>query len=107
MTVHSVVWMIVRTFYPRLASTGKGKATMPTYDTESVWTFAFWQAQIDISNYRVDLGVGQFDLVPIMDGQPLTLMARTRDGSAVAFRFELWHERLLPAAHAAWWAGAS
>ena len=39
---------------------------------------AFWQAQIDIAQYKVDLGVGQFDLIPIMDGQPLTLLAQTR-----------------------------
>jgi hypothetical protein len=34
----------------------------------------------------------------IMDGQPLTLLARTRDGSALGFRFEIWHERLLAGA---------
>ena len=27
--------------------------------------------------------MGQFDLIPIMDGQPLTLLARTRDGSSL------------------------
>ena len=57
-------------------------------------------SQIDFAKYSIDLGVGKFDLVPIMDGQPLTLLAQTRDGADVLFRFELWHQRLLPAAHA-------
>ena len=73
---------------------------VPSYDTENVWTFSFWQAQIDFAKYGVDLGVGKFDLIPILDGQPLTLQGTRKDGSEIAFRFEVWHERLLAAAHA-------
>tara|TARA_B110001450_G_scaffold147738_1_gene138127 strand:+ start:930 stop:2453 length:1524 start_codon:yes stop_codon:yes gene_type:complete len=73
---------------------------VPTYDTENVWTFSFWQSQIDMSKYSVDLGVGKFDLVPIMDGQPIALLCQTSDAGEIGFRFEVWHERLLQRAHA-------
>ena len=89
----------------REAGTGAGAkipddGRVPSYDTENVWTFSFWQAQIDFAKYSVDLGVGKFDLIPILDGQPLTLQGTRKDGSEIAFRFEVWHERLLAAAHA-------
>ena len=58
-----------------------------------------WQSQIDVSKYSVDLGVGKFDLVPIMDGQPIALLCQTSDASRIGFRFEVWHERLLQRAH--------
>ena len=52
-----------------------------------------------MSKYSVDLGVGKFDLVPIMDGQPIALLCQTSDASRIGFRFEVWHERLLQRAH--------
>ena len=72
---------------------------VPSFDVDSTWTFSFWQSQIDVSKYSVDLGVGKFDLVPIMDGQPIALLCQTSDASRVGFRFEVWHERLLQRAH--------
>ena len=72
---------------------------VPSFDVDSTWTFSFWQSQIDVSKYSVDLGVGKFDLVPIMDGQPIALLCQTSDASCVGFRFEVWHERLLQKAH--------
>jgi hypothetical protein len=53
-----------------------------------------------MSKYSVDLGVGKFDLVPIMDGQPIALLCQTSDAGEIGFRFEVWHERLLQRAHA-------
>jgi len=70
---------------------------MPVFDTENVYTFCFWQAQIDFSTYIADLGVTQFDLANIVDGQPMTANCRTRDGK-LAFRFEVWHKNIV--AHA-------
>ena len=72
---------------------------VPSFDVDQVWTFSFWQSQIDVSKYSVDLGVGKFDLVPIMDGQPIALLCQTSDASRIGFRFEVWHERLLQRAH--------
>jgi len=81
---------------PRTRPPSDGR--VPSFDVDSVWTFSFWQSQIDFAAYDVDLGVGTFDLAKILDGQPLALSATTSDGAEVAFRFEIWHERLLPAA---------
>ena len=73
---------------------------VPVYDTENVYTFCFWQAQIDFSKYICDLGIAQFKLFKLVDGQPLATNCRTRDGR-VAFRFELWHASIVEAARRA------
>ena len=72
-------------------------AKVPVFDTENVYTFCFWQAQIDFSKYICDLGIAQFKLFKLVDGQPLATNCRTRDGR-VAFRFELWHASIVEAA---------
>ena len=73
---------------------------VPVYDTENVYTFCFWQAQIDFSKYICDLGIAQFKLFKLVDGQPLAANCRARDGR-VAFRFELWHASIVEAARRA------
>jgi hypothetical protein len=37
--------------------------------------------------------VGQFDLIPVMDGQPLTLLAQTRDGGRAGTLQSKHHNR--------------
>ena len=73
---------------------------MPVFDTENVYTFCFWQAQIDFSKYICDLGIAQFNLSKIVDGQPLAAGCKTRDGR-LAFRFEMWHANIVEAARRA------
>ena len=63
---------------------------MPVFDTERVWTFGFWQSQINFMTYRIDLGIGIFNLIRIMDGQPLCFCSSTRAGH-ILFRMEVWH----------------
>jgi len=76
----------------------KKAVDIPVFDTERVWTFGFWQAQINFTTYKVELGVGNFNLANILNGQPLALCARTRAGEIV-FRLEVWHEQILAKAN--------
>lgn len=73
---------------------------VPVFDTERVWTFGFWQSQINFLTYRVDLGVGTFNLLRIMNGQPLCFCASSLSGE-ILFRMEVWHKDLLKAAQEA------
>jgi hypothetical protein len=80
-----------------LRKSKRGLVDMPMFDTERVWTFGFWQSQIDFMSYKLDLGVGIFNLIKIMDGQPLCFCSSTRAGE-ILFRMEVWHRELLSAA---------
>lgn len=75
----------------------KGEGEMPKFDTERVWTFGFWQSQINFLTYRIDLGVGVFNLLKVMNGQPLCFCSSLRSGE-ILFRLEVWHRELLEAA---------
>ena len=79
----------------------KHQTDVPVFDTERVWTFGFWQSQINFTTYKVDLGVGQFNLLKIMNGQPLSFCAQTRSGEIV-FRLEIWHEKIVEKAREIW-----
>ncbi|CAL6396280.1 unnamed protein product [Bathycoccus prasinos] len=57
-------------------------------------------AKIDFSKYICDLGIAQFNLSKIVDGQPLAAGCKTRDGR-LAFRFEMWHANIVEAARRA------
>ncbi|GMH82836.1 hypothetical protein TrST_g8968 [Triparma strigata] len=74
----------------RLTSHSKGLS----YDTKSVYTFDFYQHLLDASQYELDLGVKRVKLANALDGQPLQILAVTRDGRE-AWKFQLWHEALL------------
>ena len=84
-----------------LRKSRKGLAKMPVFDTERVWTFGFWQSQINFMTYRLDLGVGIFNLIRVMDGQPLCFCSSTRAGH-ILFRMEVWHRELMKDAEAAY-----
>ena len=84
-----------------LRKSRKGLAKMPVFDTERVWTFGFWQSQINFMTYRIDLGIGIFNLIRIMDGQPLCFCSSTRAGH-ILFRMEVWHQELMKGAEAAY-----
>ena len=77
-----------------LSKSRKGECEMPTFDTEHVWTFGFWQAQINFLSYKLDLGVGVFNLLKIVKGQPLTFCASSKRGE-ILFRMEIWHKEIM------------
>ena len=81
-----------------LSKSRKGECEMPRFDTEHVWTFGFWQAQINFLSYKLDLGVGVFNLLKIVKGQPLTFCAFSK-GSEILFRMEIWHKEIVREAH--------
>lgn len=64
------------------------------YEKESVYTFDFYQHLLDCKRYEIDFGVKKVKLDKIVDGQPLQILAKTRDGR-VAWKFYIWHESLV------------
>lgn len=67
-----------------------------TFDTESVYTFDFYQHILLPDEYCLNMSVAKIDLAKILDGQPVQLMARERGGKGRAlWNFQLWHEKLL------------
>jgi len=66
-----------------------------TFDTESVYTFDFYQSLLDVSTYSLDVGFAKLGLTPVLDGQPIQCLSKTRDGRYL-WSFQLWHEKLLP-----------
>lgn len=71
------------------------------FTEEHVWTFTMYQSQVNLASYVLDVGL-RFDLATHLDGQPLQFMMKDRSRDSYLFNFEAWHEKLLPAAHAAW-----
>lgn len=66
-----------------------------TFNTESVYTFDFYQSLLDVSTYSLDLGIIKLGLSPVLDGQPIQCLSKTRDGRYL-WSFQIWHENLLP-----------
>ena len=66
-----------------------------TYNTDSVYTFDFYQSLLDVSTYSLDLGIIKLGLSPVLDGQPIQCLSKTRDGRYL-WSFQIWHENLLP-----------
>jgi len=77
------------------------KARNRLFTEDHVWTFTIYQSQVDLASYSLDVGL-RFDLTNHLDGQPLQFMMKDRSRDSYLFNFEAWHEKLLPAAQAAW-----
>lgn len=90
---------------------GNGTATVPqrkkhlsdprrakdyTFDTDSVYTFDFYQSLLDCKSYSLDLGFTKVGLSKSLDGQPIQVLAKTRDGRYL-WSFQIWNESLLKA----------
>ena len=73
---------------PELASKYK-------FDTESIYTFDFYQNLLDASTYNLSIGFTNLAMKKRLDGQPIQSMAKTRDGRYL-WSFQIWHEKLLP-----------
>jgi hypothetical protein len=67
------------------------------YSPELVYTFDFYQHLMIPSDFTFDLSVTTFDMSKYLNGQPLSVMAKSYSLGAYLWNFELWHEKLLAA----------
>ena len=66
-----------------------------TFDTNTVYTFDFYDDKLSAMICGLDLGITTIGLQPILDGQPLQIASKLRDGRYL-FSYQIWHESLLP-----------
>jgi Protein of unknown function (DUF1769) len=66
-----------------------------TFNTDLVYTFDFYQSLFDAGTYSLNLGFINLGLSPVLDGQPIQCLSKTRDGRYL-WSFQIWHENLLP-----------
>jgi hypothetical protein len=71
------------------------KASKYTFDTETVYTFDFYQNLLNVNTYSLELGIASISMCPILNGQPIQCLAKTTDGRYI-WNFQIWHESLLP-----------
>jgi hypothetical protein len=50
------------------------------FDTETVYTFEFYQNAFDSQTYSLDLGFAKISCINIFDGQPIQWLGKMRDG---------------------------
>lgn len=65
-----------------------------TFDTETVYTFEFYQNAFDGQSYSLDLGFTKIGCSKVFDGQPIQWLGKMRDGRYL-WSFQIWHENLL------------
>lgn len=70
------------------------KAGKYMYDTESIYTFDFYQDLLDVNTYALNLGFFSSSLTKYTDGQPIQFMCKTLGGKYL-WSFQIWHEDLL------------
>jgi hypothetical protein len=51
-----------------------------TFDTETVYTFEFYQNAFDCQSYSLDLGFTKIGCSKVFDGQPIQCLGKMRDG---------------------------
>lgn len=73
------------------------RASKYTFDTETVYTFDFYQSLLDVTTYSLNMGVANIGMAPILNGQPIQCLCKTTDGRYL-WSFQIWHESLLPPA---------
>ena len=56
------------------------KAEKYTVDTETVYTFEFYQNLFDVSTYSLDLGFAKLGATKVLNGQPIQWLGKMRDG---------------------------
>ena len=74
------------------------RAAQYSFDTETVYTFDFYQSLLNTTTYALDLGVAHIGMAPILNGQPIQCLCKTTDGRYL-WSFQLWHESLLPSSN--------
>lgn len=65
-----------------------------TFDTETVYTFEFYQNVFDAQSYSLDLGFTKLGLSKVFDHQPVQCLGKMRDGKYL-WCFQIWNESLL------------
>ncbi|KAL9186316.1 hypothetical protein ACHAXT_005554 [Thalassiosira profunda] len=65
-----------------------------TFDTETVYTFEFYQNLFDAQSYSLDLGFAKIGCSSVLNGQPIQWLGKTRDGRYL-WSFQIWNEKLL------------
>ena len=71
------------------------RAAQYQFDTETVYTFDFYQSLLNVQTYSLDLGVATIGMAPVLNGQPIQSLCKTTDGRYL-WSFQIWHESLLP-----------
>ena len=56
------------------------KAKQYTFDTETIYTFEFYQNLFDANSYALDLGFTKIGCSKVLDGQPIQWLGKLRDG---------------------------
>lgn len=56
------------------------KAKQYTFDTETIYTFEFYQNLFDANSYALDLGFTKIGCSKVLDGQPIQWLGKHRDG---------------------------
>lgn len=65
-----------------------------TFDTETVYTFEFYQNLFDAQSYSLDLGFTKIGCGKVLNGQPIQWLGKMKDGRYL-WSFQIWHEKLL------------
>lgn len=65
-----------------------------TYNTETVYTFEFYENIFHAQTYSMDLGFTKIECSNVLDGQPVQRLSKMRDGRYL-WSFQVWHEKLL------------
>jgi hypothetical protein len=78
-----------------------------SYDPNMVYTFEYWDTNFNAATLKTDLGgLMALDLGHVAGEQPILLdFAKTTDTGEYLYKFEIWHEKNLPANSPAWASG--
>jgi hypothetical protein len=71
------------------------RAERYSFDTESIYTFDFYQNLLDTASYSLDLGFTKLGMAKVLDGQPIQILAKHIDGRSI-WNLQVWHKNLLP-----------
>lgn len=71
------------------------RAARYSFDTDTVYTFDFFQHILDAATYSLDLGFVRLGIDRFLDHQPIQALAKTTDGRYL-WSFQVWHETLIP-----------
>lgn len=64
------------------------------FDTDTIYTFEFYQNLFDASTYSLDLGFAKIGCSRVLNGQPIQWLGKLRDGRYL-WSFQIWHEKLV------------
>ena len=83
------------------ANAKQPKTKMSCGSHETYYTFEFLQHLVNFQDFSVELGslLGSLPIAPILTGQPIPIMAMTKQGAEQkVWSFDIWHESLVEGA---------